>query len=58
MSKQTKQIVLYASIAAAAVASVTTVIILAVHHKKKKRLAEGEVDLLDTETEAEEAEVA
>lgn len=52
MNKQTKQIVLYSSIAAAAVASITTVIILAVHHKKKKKLANEEIDLLGEESDA------
>ena len=60
MTKQTKQIVLYSSIAAAAVASITTVIILAVHHKKKKKLANEKVDLLDEESDgvAEDADIA
>ena len=60
MNKQTKQIVLYSSIAAAAVASITTVIILAVHHKKKKKLANEEIDLLDKESDAvaEDADIA
>ena len=60
MNKQTKQIVLYSSIAAAAVASITTVIILAVHHKKKKKLANKEIDLLDEESDgvAEDADIA
>ena len=59
MNKQTKQIVLYSSIAAAAVASITTVILLAVHHKKKT-LANKEVDLLDEESDgvAEDADIA
>ena len=52
MNKQTKQIVLYSSVAAAAVASITTVIILAVHHKKKKKLANEEIDLLGEESDA------
>ena len=60
MNKQTKQIVLYSSIAAAAVASITTVIILAVHHKKKKKLANEEIDLFGEESDAvaEDADIA
>ena len=46
MTKQTKQVVLYASVIGAAVASVTTAIVLLIHRKRKK-LAKQQTDPFD-----------